>query len=77
MVLIRVGAPEDEYSPEIGDIAATLAHLSSKPTADEVAAIVREVLDKWFGGVSKEENAIDQMARTIAERWDTLEPPHD
>jgi len=72
MVLIRIGAPKDEYSSEVGDIVAALTQLGGKPNRDEVGTIRRSVFDKWFGGVSRDEGAIDQMAEMICIRWDDV-----
>ncbi len=46
MRLIKLGCPEDEYSPEIGSI---LNSLKTGQTKDEVKEIVFSTFGYWFG----------------------------
>ena len=71
--LIGMGAPQDEYSPEVGDITAALAHLGHKPDQEELKDLIRVGFTKWFGDdTGTDEGAIGRMAEIICARWDNL-----
>ncbi len=65
--LLAVGAPADEYRPEIGTI---LPRLSAADSEDDVLVIVHEEFVRWFGAsIAGPTTAY----RTIASRiWDAL-----
>ena len=44
--LLHIGAPSDEYSPEVGTIVPRLA---SAERLDNVAAVLHEEFVRWFG----------------------------
>ena len=47
--LARLGAPHDEYEPEVGTI---IPRLSSAASAEDVTRIVYEEFSRWFGAES-------------------------
>ena len=44
--LLSMGAPKDEYDPEVGTILLRLRHVSS---ADDVQRVLHEEFTRWFG----------------------------
>jgi hypothetical protein len=46
--LLRAGAPDDEYHPEIDEIACRLPEKECR-TASQTQTVVRQVFIKWFG----------------------------
>ena len=47
--LARLGAPMDEYEPEVGTI---VSRLRSAASAEDVTRIVHEEFGRWFGAES-------------------------
>ncbi len=65
--LLHIGAPSDEYSPEVGTIVPRLA---SAVRLDDVAAVLHEEFVRWFGaGIAGPRERSEMLARPI---WDAL-----
>jgi hypothetical protein len=65
--LLEIGAPTDEYSPEIGTIVPRIAN-AQQP--DDVTDVLHEEFLRWFGaGTAGPRDAYGAPARRI---WDAL-----
>lgn len=65
--LIVIGAPEDEYDPEVGSILARLPNASSPA---DVGVMVAQVFDEWFGPeLMGGWQPSEDMARSIWHVW--------
>jgi hypothetical protein len=65
--LLQVGAPSDEYAPEVGTIVPRLA---SAERLDDVAAVLHEEFVRWFGaGIAGPRERYETPARLI---WDAV-----
>jgi len=65
--LLDLGAPSDEYAPEIGTIIPRLVKAHG---VDEVTAVLDEEFRRWFGeGTAGPRQAYEAPARQI---WDAL-----
>ena len=67
IALLQIGAPTDEYAPEIGTILPRLAN-AERP--DDVTDVLHEEFLRWFGeGTAGTRQAYEAPARRI---WDAL-----
>ena len=65
--LLELGAPSDEYAPEIGTIVPRLASVKQP---DDVAAVLHSEFIRWFGdGTAGPRHAYEAPARRI---WDAV-----
>jgi hypothetical protein len=65
--LLRIGAPSDEYTPEVGTV---LPRLTSAKRRENVAAVLHEEFVRWFGAdIAGPRERYDTPARLI---WDAL-----
>ena len=65
--LLEIGAPKDEYSPEIGTI---LPRIANAQQLDDVTDLLHEEFLRWFGeGTAGPRDAYEAPARLI---WDAL-----
>lgn len=65
--LLSMGAPDDEYSPEIGTIVPRLATAAD---ASDIARIMREEFVRWFNeGAAGPEDVYAAPARRI---WEAI-----
>ena len=65
--LLEIGAPTDEYSPEIGTIVPRIANAQR---LDDVTDVLHEEFLRWFGaGAAGPRDAYEAPARRI---WDAL-----
>ena len=65
--LLEIGAPTDEYSPEIGTIVPRIANAQR---LDDVTDVLHEEFSRWFGaGAAGPRDAYEAPARRI---WDAL-----
>jgi hypothetical protein len=65
--LLEIGAPGDEYAPEIG---AILPRLATVEHLDDVTDVLHEEFLRWFGhGVAGPRDAYEAPARRI---WDAV-----
>jgi hypothetical protein len=64
MGLLNLGAPTDEYSPEIGTIVPRLAAATE---ATDVFRVLREEFVRWFGADAGREEVYAEPARRIWE----------
>lgn len=67
MGLLELGAPSDEYAPEIGTIVPRLAPVQGP---DDIAGVLHEEFTHWFGaGSVGRRHAYEAPARRI---WDAV-----
>jgi hypothetical protein len=67
IALLEIGAPTDEYAPEIGTILPRIAN-AERP--DDVTDVLHEEFLRWFGeGTAGPRQAYEAPARRI---WDAL-----
>ena len=65
--LLEMGAPTDEYAPEIGTI---VSRISNAQQLDDVTDLLHEEFLRWFGdGTAGPRDAYEAPARRI---WDAL-----
>lgn len=65
--LLEIGAPPDEYAPEIGTI---VPRLTSVDRLDDVVAVLHEEFIRWFGDdTAGPRHAHEASARRI---WDAV-----
>jgi hypothetical protein len=65
--LLEIGAPGDEYAPEIG---AILPRLATVERLDDVTDVLHEEFLRWFGhGIAGPRDAYEAPARRI---WDAV-----
>jgi hypothetical protein len=65
--LLEIGAPADEYAPEIGTIVPRLASVEK---SEDVATILHEEFIRWFGeDTAGPRHAYEASARRI---WDAV-----
>ena len=64
--LLGLGAPPDEYSPEIGTIVPRLASAAGAP---DVARILHEEFERWFGADAGPE---DVYAAPAGRVWEAV-----
>jgi len=65
--LLEIGAPPDEYAPEIGTI---VPRLTSGDRLDDVVAVLHEEFIRWFGDdTAGPRHAYEASARRI---WDAV-----
>jgi hypothetical protein len=75
--LLEIGAPSDEYAPEIGTIVPRLA---SVERLDDVVAVLHEEFIRWFGDDTAgprhgyEESARDIWNAVVQYRQNSDEP---
>ena len=63
--LLEIGAPSDEYAPEIGTVVPRLA---SVRRLDDVTAVLHEEFSRWFGDdTAGPRHAYEASARRIWE----------
>ncbi|MFZ5817670.1 MAG: hypothetical protein ACOY93_20645 [Bacillota bacterium] len=67
MRLLMMGAPEDEYDPEIDEIADRIIQHGPMVDGIEMVLLIQEVFDRWFfpGMVSWEQSLA--MAEAICD----------
>lgn len=65
--LLALGAPSDEYDPEVGTV---LPRLRDAASAEGLAVILHEEFIRWFG--SEQAGILDLYRRPAAEIWDVL-----
>lgn len=63
MGLLSIGAPEDEYEPEIRDLLEGLAEAWPDPTA--VLHLCEAVFTRWFGANSVDRRRMKRLAGRI------------
>lgn len=65
--LIVIGAPDDEYDPEVSTI---LPRLGEATSADDVQRIVHEEFVRWFGGeIAGSATLYVGVAKKIWDAW--------
>lgn len=65
--LLRMGAPENEYEPEVNSI---LKRLKKQQSEDEVKNIVLEEFTRWFGEetLKGRQHLLEQIAKDIIKK---------
>ncbi|SEG60699.1 hypothetical protein SAMN05444920_103429 [Nonomuraea solani] len=66
--LLGMGAPDDEYDPEVGDLTALVCGGREEITADAV----RSVWNRWFDGVSDWGTRQPEQVREVAAALEEL-----
>ena len=61
--LLKIGAPPDEYSPEVGTVVPRVSHATD---VEEVKRILHEEFVRWFGGkIAGPEMTYEALAKQV------------